>query len=310
MTHQLPKLLNSVAGFQGRANDIVGALCNVNAGSNQPAQFKGTVLFFPGDVQDLHDVQAKHRDNSRYLCWSIENTCQLLTQAFPHQHIFVVRPVRKQLGTFSCYDNFLQSDNLGNPQKTFLNGDNISGSNVEKADQALRDEGQWYDVNHGCLQHLHELLESLSLQLQCVIGPLKVIGFSKGIVVLNQIVHELAHYKESRATLPGQLSGLQELVWLDGGHNGGPGAIYVTNQNILEEFASYNINVDVRLTPYQDQCSRRPWIHKECKTFTRLMTQLTTTNSSTATVKKKLYFEHEAPTIDKHFNIIRTLLDE
>ena len=44
-----------------------------------------------------------------------------------------------------------------------------SGSNVEKADQALRDEGQWYDVNHGCLQHLHELLESLSLQLQCVV---------------------------------------------------------------------------------------------------------------------------------------------
>ncbi len=41
----LPKLLNSVAGFQGRANDIVGALCNVNAGSNQPAQFKVFIIF-------------------------------------------------------------------------------------------------------------------------------------------------------------------------------------------------------------------------------------------------------------------------
>ena len=53
--------------------------------------------------------------------------------------------------------------------------------------------------------------------------------------------------KESGTTVPVHLSCLQELVWLDGGHNGGPGAIYVTDQNILEKFASYNINVDVRL---------------------------------------------------------------
>ena len=57
----------------------------------------------------------------------------------------------------------------------------------------------------------------------------------------------LVYDKESGTTVPVHLSCLQELVWLDGGHNGGPGAIYVTDQNILEKFASYNINVDVRL---------------------------------------------------------------
>ena len=39
------------------------------------------------------------------------------------------------------------------------------------------------------------------------------------------------------------------------------------------------------------------------------MTQLTT-NSTSTTVKKKLYFEQETPSIETHFNIIKTLLDE
>ena len=52
MTHQIPKLVNSVAGFQGRANDIISALCNVNTGSSQLSQFKvffhfsNTILLF------------------------------------------------------------------------------------------------------------------------------------------------------------------------------------------------------------------------------------------------------------------------
>ena len=42
-----------------------------------------------------------------------------------------------------------------------------SDSNGEESGQALQDDGQWYDVHHGCLQHLDKLLESLSTQLQC-----------------------------------------------------------------------------------------------------------------------------------------------
>ena len=42
-----------------------------------------------------------------------------------------------------------------------------SDSNSEESGQAQRDDGQWYDVHHGCLQHLDKLLESLSTQLQC-----------------------------------------------------------------------------------------------------------------------------------------------
>lgn len=58
----------------------------------------------------------KHRDNSRYREWSLENTCLLLQQAFPDSLVAVIRPRRMERATFSCYDNFVSSNSVGSPQ--------------------------------------------------------------------------------------------------------------------------------------------------------------------------------------------------
>ena len=103
-----------------------------------------------------------------------------------------------------------------------------------------------YIDNFESLEHLAKLLGSLSSELECQIGPLIVIGFSKGIVVLNQFVSELAHYKDVGKSISNMLN-LERFVWLDGGHNGGPGTVYIAQPKILEKFVEYGIDVDVRL---------------------------------------------------------------
>ena len=66
-------------------------------------------------------------------------------------------------GTFSCFDNFVPTDSVGSPKHT---------------------------DNHGAIDHLSALLKE-SLSENSLVKPLTVIGFSKGVVVLNQIVREL-----------------------------------------------------------------------------------------------------------------------
>uniref|UniRef100_T1GG93 Uncharacterized protein n=1 Tax=Megaselia scalaris TaxID=36166 RepID=T1GG93_MEGSC len=73
-----------------------------------------------------------------YLKYNLENSAILLRNAFPRAHIIVVRPVRMEFKTFSCFDNFVRGNNAGVPDHTPL--------------------------NHA-LQHLEKLLQNLSHRL-------------------------------------------------------------------------------------------------------------------------------------------------
>ena len=85
-------------------------------------------------------------------------------------------------------------------------------------------------------------------------------GFSKGVVVLNQVVRELDSKR------PGQLN-LATMVWLDGGHNGGRD-IWLTDARLLRALVEAGTKVVVRVTPYQVKNSNRPWVGREEKVFT------------------------------------------
>jgi Uncharacterised protein family UPF0565 len=76
------------------------------------------------------------------------------------------------------------------------------------------------------------------------------------VVVLNQILLELAHSSSepSAGALPPPLMHrLSRLVWLDGGHNGGPATnAWVTDRHVLSHVASLKeLRLHVRVTPYQ-----------------------------------------------------------
>ena len=73
--------------------------------------------------------------------------------------------------------------------------------------------------------------------------PVTLVGFSKGVVVLNQVLRELSSL--AAHNLP-----LTSMVWLDGGHNGGRD-IWPTDRKLLQRLAEAGVRVEVRVSPYQ-----------------------------------------------------------
>ncbi|XP_032593093.1 UPF0565 protein C2orf69 homolog [Drosophila grimshawi] len=132
-----PFRIFSVAGFQNRANDIVYCPPIVRQQSQHVDDSKA-IIYFGGDVQDFPESMETNRDSRGYMKYNLENSAILLREAFPRSHIIVIRPVRMEFKTFSCFDNFVRGNNAGVPDHT--------------------------PMNHA-LQHLEKLLQNLSQRL-------------------------------------------------------------------------------------------------------------------------------------------------
>ncbi|XP_053681903.1 mitochondrial protein C2orf69 homolog [Sabethes cyaneus] len=134
---QLPKgapvRLNGIKGYQNRTNHII--YCPPLLRSKEECT---AVVYFGGDVQDIPEKMETNRDNKNYIKWNLENTALLLRDSFPRAHIVVVRPMRMEYSTFSCFDNFVRGNNAGIPDHTPM---------------------------HYSLQHLEELLINLTKKL-------------------------------------------------------------------------------------------------------------------------------------------------
>ncbi|XP_017849149.1 UPF0565 protein C2orf69 homolog [Drosophila busckii] len=132
-----PFRIFSVAGFQNRTNDIVYCPPIVRQPS-QNVEDSRAIIYFGGDVQDFPESMETNRDSRGYMKYNLENSAILLREAFPRSHIIVIRPVRMEFKTFSCFDNFVRGNNAGVPDHT--------------------------PMNHA-LQHLEKLLQNLSQRL-------------------------------------------------------------------------------------------------------------------------------------------------
>ncbi|XP_021702264.1 UPF0565 protein C2orf69 homolog [Aedes aegypti] len=136
-TSQLPKggpvRINGIKGYQNRTNHII--YCPPLLRSKDDCS---AVVYFGGDVQDIPEKMETNRDNKNYIKWNLENTALLLRDSFPRAHIVVVRPMRMEYSTFSCFDNFVRGNNAGIPDHTPM---------------------------HFSLQHLEELLINLTKKL-------------------------------------------------------------------------------------------------------------------------------------------------
>ncbi|KAL3223932.1 hypothetical protein MRX96_027007 [Rhipicephalus microplus] len=96
-----------VEGSTGKFNDVV-----LNY-SVKMGDAKKVVVFFGGDIQDFPEAMMKHRDNRLYVQWNLENMATLMGKHFPNAHCIIIRPNRLQYLTFSCYDNFVESNDMG-----------------------------------------------------------------------------------------------------------------------------------------------------------------------------------------------------
>lgn len=126
--------------------------------------------------------------------------------------------------------------------------------------------------------------------------PVHLIGFSKGCIVLNQLLYELQGV-ENNAGVQSFISRVQTMTWLDGGHSGGSNT-WVTDQAVLQKLAALRISVDVHVTPYQVKDEMRRWIGKEKRRFVELL------HKAGAKVTDTLHFDDEPKSIENHFRVL------
>ncbi|XP_053975763.1 mitochondrial protein C2orf69 homolog isoform X1 [Hylaeus volcanicus] len=291
------RIWKNVSGFAGRCNDIIYSPPKLS-------KCQDILVYWGGDVQDIQENMEQHADSKKYIEWSLENTAKILTVNFPNKHIFVVRPKRMHqtsCAMFSCFDNFVPSSEYGIPSIT---------------------------LNHNALKHLQELLKSsLELvkasnidedpQFSIEKAKLSLVGFSKGCVVLNQLLYEIYYYQKEYETETNteinntefnstEFNNFVKLIksmwWLDGGHGGLKDA-WITDIWILRYFSNLRIDVNVHVTPYQVQDPYRQWIRQEERQFCALLM------SMNVPVKRTLHFADKPRSLENHFKILTVVGD-
>ncbi|CAN0392613.1 unnamed protein product, partial [Ectocarpus sp. 8 AP-2014] len=158
----------------------------IEGGSNEvlylgQEEARGNVVLFPGDVQDLHHrmISVGHEEFSDYC---VESTARTLARRFPGHAVWVVLPKTHVHGALASYDNFAKTDwATGGAVLEYL----PNGSACEHLEALL---GAAADAVH----QEDDRCGNITSSRPDISLPLTLVGFSKGVVVLNQLVTELA----------------------------------------------------------------------------------------------------------------------
>lgn len=130
---------------------------------------------------------------------------------------------------------------------------------------------------------------------------ISLVAFSKGTVVLNQILHEISAGDEFLEKNRKFLQEIENFFWLDGGHNGGK-KTWITEKKILDPFVKFSKifgwTSEIHVTPYQIEDTNRPWIAKECRKFAEIL------RGSGLELKEKIHFQNEERSLENHFGIL------
>lgn len=253
---------------------------------------EGRVLFFTGD-----QVESKEAVPRVMELQDPKMQAALVGTKFPNSSVLVVFPSRVEAG-FACYDHFLK--------KTTRTGEPLgyTGPGYKAIEQmcALSDEVLGYPVKGGFVN---------------------LAGFSKGGVVLNQVLGEIAHFQEQLAShihegdgcealpirRPVQLptAGAQEFLktlrqvhFLDVGLNS-RGAYFTDPravENLAKFFTDQHFVVFLHGTPRQWDDSNRPWVCIEknrCKSILK---------AHSVTALERKYFEGEELSLLMHFRLL------
>ncbi|XP_051260010.1 mitochondrial protein C2orf69 homolog isoform X2 [Dicentrarchus labrax] len=283
--------LRAVPGYNpNRVNDLLLLRADTDhLTATQPKESSNNrhVVFFHGDIQNFEEEMAVQPEGSQWLSWSLEQVALTLGRRFPDRHVWVVRASRMYLHKFSCYHNFVESNMFGAP------------------------EHSPYSPDYGAFCHLRALLShgmeraNLPNPLQTQGGAdgipsgfsLTLVGFSKGCVVLNQMVYELAGARAD-PQLSHFVRCISDLYWLDGGHPGGS-ETWVTDKQVLKGLASSGVSIHAHVTPYEVCDPMRAWVGREYGHFIKTLEEFG------ACPSKELHFEDEPPSIENHFRVIQ-----
>jgi len=159
-----------------------------------------------------------------------------------------------------------------------------------------------------------------------------ILGFSKGGVVINQLVTELAFADDIQSTedptqpkdgsfcknpiLPSSMESLfdsiSEIHYVDVGLNS-PGA-YLTDKTVIERIAVQVIRKEKPMrfvlhgTPRQWRDPMRVWIREEKDKLHQLLESEAKKSGGRLQVCERMYFANESPNLQMHFEIIEKLI--
>ena len=148
--------------------------------------------------------------------------------------------------------------------------------------------------------------------------PRKIVGFSKGVVVLNQLLfdwHTLSSTASNNEEKEIELMKkfflqTEKISWLHGGHNGGK-STWICDEFVLSSLINKtNILIDIRVTPYQIRDKYRPWIMQEELKFFSCIYEKCNLNKDLFRIHRKIYFQDEKKSLLNHFKILETLCDD
>lgn len=198
----------------------------------------------------------------------------------------VVKPAKFELGAYSIFENFLQCDQTGQPLSY------ETGPGRPSATEQLR------RLLSNAIQQNNGLPSTSGDDQQLSV---EIVGFSKGCVVLNKLIHELAEQTETG----NRNIRITRLVFLDGGHSGGPTApdVWINNLEVIDQFCKLNIPVSMHVSPYQVKSTKEPWKGQQEAIFTRLLT------ANGCNVERTLHFGDQKPSIENHFHVIDAFCD-
>ncbi|KAH9394915.1 hypothetical protein TYRP_004978 [Tyrophagus putrescentiae] len=217
------------------------------------------VFYFGGDMQNFRDEMGSSPEDEfvrdRYC---LEATVLALRGRFEHSAIVAVQPAMMLHRLYAIYSNFYDiTDKTGSP---------------------------CYTTNSEPLHYLVHMIISVFEQTGTFdpFARIALVGFSKGVCVLNQLLISLHH--AAPLPLPGTAKfrwAITELYLLDGGHCGQSGA-WLNDPDIIGSLANYAatagvypLPVRVGVTAFQIEFKRRtkvaPWIAEEEETFCHLV---------------------------------------
>lgn len=234
---------------------------------------KKIVFFFPGDIQNTRDEMRKNPETLPYVDWCYENVLTILKNRFPESIICLCKPNEYYNGIYACYHSLVKSlDSTGTPRHSF--------------------ELKAIPTLYRCYQNLQK-----SREIHENIEHVTLIGFSKGCIVLNQILYELKEAFKSES-FTGFLPLLKEFFWLDGGHNGFMG-VWLTDLKILNEFKKLSPQAHMIVTPYMMESKSRPWMEKEKSYFATSLIKL-----GIEVATDSLLFGEAPSSIINHFKVL------
>ena len=235
-------------------------------------QAKEAVLFFPGDRMESDDELVQRLTDP-------DGMLDVLEKKYPIRDVMVVQPTRYeppgQANAYACYDNFLE--------RSTWTGDPI-GYHTEqgKGLKHLAAILQEAETKHGMVEDL----------------PVTLIGFSKGCVVLNQLLTELAVLVDGGSNTGLRSRGrIHAIHFVDAGLNR-PGA-YPTDMDVAQYLATNGAHVYFHGTPRQWNGLTRAWILEEKSRSLALLRELGVVVTERLYLEDRCYDDHAA-----HFEIL------